>query len=152
MGQTIGRATLVSEAKKFTNCEYALCFARARALVLTARAMLVPKDAVDQLWESFNDVAEGFGLSIEEFLEITRTALKDYMELSDKKIDQLSAKVFGVFDDDKVICVPYYCRTRQTCADPCTPSTAAERARRCTGVPQCVRAALGHVPRSQVEL
>jgi hypothetical protein len=28
------------------------------------------------VWESFNDVAEGFGLSIEEFLEINRTALK----------------------------------------------------------------------------
>lgn len=62
----------------------------------------VPKDAVDQLWESFNDVAEGFGLSIEEFLEITRTALKEHMELSDKKIDQVSAKAFGIFDDDKV--------------------------------------------------
>ena len=62
----------------------------------------MPKDAVDQLWESFNDVAEGFGLSIEEFLEITRTALKEHMELSDKKIDQVSAKAFGTFDDDKV--------------------------------------------------
>jgi WD40 repeat protein/Ca2+-binding EF-hand superfamily protein len=80
MGQTIGRATVVPEAKKFVN---------------------LPKDAVDQLWESFNDVAEGFGLSIEEFLEINRTALKEYMELSDKKIDQLSAKVFAVLDDDK---------------------------------------------------
>ena len=69
---------------------------------MSLRVLAVPKDAVDQLWESFNDVAEGFGLSIEEFLEITRTALKDYMELSDKKIDQLSAKVFAVFDDDKV--------------------------------------------------
>ena len=63
--------------------------------------MNLPKDAVDQLWESFNDVAEGFGLSIEEFLEINRTALKEHMELSDKKIDQLSAKVFSVLDDDK---------------------------------------------------
>eukprot|EP00937_MAST-01D_sp_MAST-1D-sp2_P003926 g3926.t1 len=80
MGQTIGKAAIVPEAKKFVN---------------------LPKDAVDQLWESFNDVAEGFGLSIEEFLEITRTALKDTMELSDKKIDQLSAKVFAVLDDDK---------------------------------------------------
>ena len=65
------------------------------------RVCSVPKDAVDQLWESFNDVAEGFGLSIEEFLEINRTALKEHMELSDKKIDQLSAKVFSVLDDDK---------------------------------------------------
>ena len=80
MGQTIGRATIVPEVRKFVN---------------------LPKDAVDQLWESFNDVAEGFGLSIEEFLEINRTALKEHMELSDKKIDQLSAKVFSVLDDDK---------------------------------------------------
>jgi hypothetical protein len=38
----------------------------------------VPKNCVYELWEAFNDVAEGFGLTISEFQEILRVAIKDY--------------------------------------------------------------------------
>lgn len=38
----------------------------------------VPKPCIYELWEAFNDVAEGFGLSVHEFQEIIRVAIKDY--------------------------------------------------------------------------
>jgi hypothetical protein len=38
----------------------------------------VPKSCIYELWEAFNDVAEGFGLTVTEFQEIIRVAIKDY--------------------------------------------------------------------------
>jgi hypothetical protein len=38
----------------------------------------VPKSCVYELWEAFNDVAEGFGLTVTEVQEIVRVAIKDY--------------------------------------------------------------------------
>lgn len=45
-------------------------------------------------------VAEGFGLTVDEFLEILRVCLKDYLEYSEKKLDQIGKAVFTTLDDD----------------------------------------------------
>ncbi len=60
----------------------------------------VPEAAINNLWDAFNDVAEGFGLTVEEFLEIIRVSLKEFTEMTDKRLDLSSQKVFAVFDND----------------------------------------------------
>lgn len=54
------------------------------------------------LWEAFNDVAEGFGLTIIEFREMLQCSLKEYLGFSETRMVELADTVFGVFDDDKV--------------------------------------------------
>jgi Ca2+-binding EF-hand superfamily protein len=60
----------------------------------------LPKSNIYELWEAFNDIAEGFGLALDEFLEIIRVCLKDYLEYNEKKLDQVGKAVFTTFDDD----------------------------------------------------
>lgn len=79
MGQTIGRAPLTPGPEHFTN---------------------LPKSNIYELWEAFNDIAEGFGLALDEFIEIIRVCLKDYLEYSEKKLDQIAKAVFTTLDDD----------------------------------------------------
>ena len=50
MGQVLGRALFQEGALPFVNLQ---------------------RNAVYDLWESFNDVAEGFGINMEEFKEIS---------------------------------------------------------------------------------
>ena len=60
----------------------------------------LPQKIIYELWSSFNDMAEGFGLTQDEFLEIIRVCLKDYLEYSAKKLDQVGKAVFTTLDDD----------------------------------------------------
>ena len=64
MGQTIGRAPLLTPPRHFVN---------------------LPKTCIYELWEAFNDIAEGFGLTSEEMCEILRVVLKDVLGYSEKK-------------------------------------------------------------------
>lgn len=54
------------------------------------------------LWEAFNDVAEGFGLTIIEFREMLQCSLKEYLGFGETRMVELADAVFRVFDDDKV--------------------------------------------------
>lgn len=54
------------------------------------------------LWEAFNDVAEGFGLTVVEFREILQCATKEYLGINDKSLADLADAVFKTFDDDQV--------------------------------------------------
>lgn len=57
---------------------------------------------MNALWESFNDVAEGFGLSQDEMAEICR-ALQPSLEVHARAdMDQLSAALFSALDTDEV--------------------------------------------------
>ena len=42
-----------------------------------------------------------FGMTSDEFLEILRVCLKDYLEYSEKKLDNIAKAVFIIFDDDQ---------------------------------------------------
>lgn len=79
MGQTIGRAPLLTPPRHFVN---------------------LPKTSVYELWEAFNDIAEGFGLTSEEMCEILRVVLKDVLGYSEKKLDGISRALFVTLDDD----------------------------------------------------
>jgi hypothetical protein len=60
---------------------------------------------VYDLWEAFNDIAEGFGLTIEEFQEILKSALMEYLGVTERVLNTDTEKVFRTFDDDEVIIV-----------------------------------------------
>ncbi len=64
--------------------------------------VLVPKSCVYDLWEAFNDIAEGFGLTIEEFQEILKSALLEYIGVIERVLNIDTEKVFRAFDDDDV--------------------------------------------------
>jgi hypothetical protein len=58
---------------------------------------------VYDLWEAFNDIAEGFGLTIEEFQEIIKSALMEYLNITEKVLNVDTDAVFRVFDNDEVV-------------------------------------------------
>ncbi|CAM9961952.1 unnamed protein product, partial [Ectocarpus sp. 8 AP-2014] len=62
----------------------------------------VPRACVLDLWEAFNDVAEGFGLTIIEFREMLQCSLKEYLGFTDSRLTEVADAVFSTFDDDKV--------------------------------------------------
>ena len=68
----------------------------------------MPKSCVYDLWEAFNDIAEGFGLTIEEFQEIIKSALMEYLGITEKMLNVDTDSVFRVFDSDEVS-IPYRC-------------------------------------------
>jgi microtubule-associated protein-like 6 len=80
MGQTLGRAPLPGSCKRFLN---------------------LPKSCINDLWEAFNDIAEGFGLTIEEFQEIVKSALMEYLGVTEKILNLDTDTVFRMFDDDE---------------------------------------------------
>ena len=81
MGQTLGRAPLPAGCRRFLN---------------------LPRSCIYDLWEAFNDIAEGFGLTIEEFQEILKSALMEYLGVTERVLNTDTDKVFQIFDDDQV--------------------------------------------------
>ena len=61
----------------------------------------VPRSCVYDLWDAFNDIAEGFGLSIEEFQEILKSALLEHLGVTERVLNIDTDKVFRVFDNDE---------------------------------------------------
>lgn len=54
------------------------------------------------LWETFNDIAEGFGLTVIEFREILQCSVKEYLGINEKSLAEVADAVFRTFDDDQV--------------------------------------------------
>ncbi|CAM9122646.1 unnamed protein product [Ascophyllum nodosum] len=81
MGQTIGKAPLANpEVAHFAN---------------------LPRSCVFDLWEAFNDVAEGFGLTVIEFREMLQCSIKEYLGFSEIRLVEVADAVFRTFDDDE---------------------------------------------------
>eukprot|EP01031_Cornospumella_fuschlensis_P040730 gene40730-49672_t len=79
MGQTIGRAPLPNKCGRFLN---------------------LPKRCIFDLWEAFNDIAEGFGLTIEEFAEILKSATMEFLQVTEKNLGPDIDALFRLLDDD----------------------------------------------------
>lgn len=62
---------------------------------------IVSLPSVEAIWEAFNDLADGFGVSLYEFKEIC-AELADELGMNRAKIDEKSNSLFGILDDDKV--------------------------------------------------
>lgn len=67
MGQRHGKAVYDHAARPFVNLSFA---------------------AVGTLWETFNDVADGFGINLHEFREIC-SELGEELQLNRAKVDQV---------------------------------------------------------------
>jgi WD40 repeat protein len=61
----------------------------------------VPRSCIYELWEAFNDIAEGFGLTIEEFQEIVKSAIMEYLSVTERQLNFDTDAVFRLFDDDQ---------------------------------------------------
>ena len=72
----------------------------------------MPRSSVYELWESFNDIAEGFWLTVAEFKEIVKSAIMEYLSVTERQLNFDTDAVFRLFDDDEVkhihILVDYY--------------------------------------------
>jgi Ca2+-binding EF-hand superfamily protein len=79
MGQQIGKATLIPVAAPFSN---------------------LSRRAIANLWQAFNDIADGFGLSKDEFEEIC-CDLKDEWNVSRLAVSGKASAFFYVMDTDK---------------------------------------------------
>ena len=66
------------------------------------RFHVVPRSCVYDLWEAFNDIAEGFGLTVEEFQEIIKSALLEFLRVTERQLNSDSDAVFRLLDDDSV--------------------------------------------------
>ena len=81
MGQTIGRATIPETCRRVVN---------------------LPTSLVTNIWEAFNDIAEGFGLSIEEMKEILKLSIIDHFAISERAVNKDAEALFRILDDDEV--------------------------------------------------
>lgn len=80
MGQVLGRALFQEGALPFVNLQ---------------------RNAVYDLWESFNDVAEGFGINMEEFKEICSVLQAPLGNIRKPALERLCETLFeGVLDTD----------------------------------------------------
>lgn len=79
MGQKLGKPTFLPAAELFAN---------------------LPRRAISNLWQVFNDIADGFGISKDELEEICAD-LKDELNLSRIAMLAKADSLFLVFDTDK---------------------------------------------------
>ena len=79
MGQKHGRASILVSAEPFTN---------------------LPRKAIAHVWQVFNDLADGFGISVDEVVEICAD-LKDELNVSRLSIIEKSTALFEVLDTDR---------------------------------------------------
>lgn len=80
MGQKFGKAQPLDSAHPLVNLDTA---------------------SVNSLWEAFNDVAEGFGINIEEFTEITMVLQRALGNASKHDILKISEGIFLTLDTDE---------------------------------------------------
>lgn len=64
-------------------------------------AATVSLPAIEALWEAFNDLADGFGVSQYEFKEICAEVVSE-MGVNRVKMDERSTALFWLLDQDKV--------------------------------------------------
>lgn len=65
-------------------------------------AYAVSGNALEKLWRTFNVVADGFGLTEEEFLDILTAGITTDYGREDETLGPAGAELFALFDTDKV--------------------------------------------------
>ena len=61
----------------------------------------MPREAIEDLYEQWNDVAEGFGVDKEESSEIF-SVLQETLDMAKKPLASISDLLFDVYDTDNV--------------------------------------------------
>lgn len=62
----------------------------------------MPKRCIYELWTAFNDIAEGFGLTVEEFNEILKNATMEHLQSTERTLAPEIDALFRSLDDDEV--------------------------------------------------
>tara|TARA_B110000208_G_scaffold126109_1_gene153642 strand:+ start:155 stop:622 length:468 start_codon:yes stop_codon:yes gene_type:complete len=110
MGQKLGKAEFIEEARPFLN---------------------LPSDSVRKLWDAFNDVAEGFGLNSDEFKTICEAAkLHEFLATSRTELDAAVDRIFIAFDTDEVRACALRFARGQSALQTLSHALAATRAHR----------------------
>jgi hypothetical protein len=120
MGQTIGRAPMPHKCARFINRKLNR-FTLLSVVTLFSTVTSVPRRSMYELWTSYNDIAEGFGLTIEEFSEILKGGTIEYLAVTERTLAPEIDALFRLLDDDEVKIVSvnstfvvtlfYLCRT-----------------------------------------
>ena len=64
--------------------------------------------AIEAMWDTFNNVADGFGINCQEFQEVC-CELGTELDIPKDRMDALSEEIFKALDTDEV-CLSYaYC-------------------------------------------
>lgn len=79
MGNTLGKANIKDEALPFIN---------------------LPGSLIYDLRQNVYEVAEGLGLTLEEFKKIIRLCLQEFLSIPDANIDECSEALFRIFNDN----------------------------------------------------
>ena len=79
MGQKLGKATFAEASRPFLNLSFA---------------------AIEAMWDTFNNVADGFGINAQEFEEIC-AELGTELDVPKERMDELSREMFMAFDTDE---------------------------------------------------
>jgi hypothetical protein len=58
--------------------------------------------AIEAMWDTFNNVADGFGINCQEFQEIC-SELGTELDIPKDRMDALAEEVFKAFDTDEVL-------------------------------------------------
>ncbi len=61
----------------------------------------MPKRCVYELWSAYNDIAEGFGLTMEEFSEIVKSSCMEYLSVTERILAPDIDALFRLLDDDE---------------------------------------------------
>ena len=80
MGQIIGKAKIKEEALPFIN---------------------LPRSLIYDLRQTVYEVAEGYGLTLQELREIIRLCLREFVRIPETNIDECSDALFHLFSDDE---------------------------------------------------
>ncbi len=63
----------------------------------------MPKDSIYALWEAFNEVAEGFGLSPDTFRAIcVRADLAQTLNVTKEQLEHFASAIYRALDTDMV--------------------------------------------------
>ena len=80
MGQQIGRARLIEEGKPYAN---------------------LSTEAIQEMWDKFNEVAEGFGISMDVFKSICGVLVEEVAMGDEDILSDYSEAIFRSFDTDE---------------------------------------------------
>eukprot|EP00949_MAST-11_sp_MAST-11-sp1_P004459 g4459.t1 len=80
MGQRIGKASLIEEMKPFAN---------------------LSAEAIQECWDKFNEVAEGFGISLDIFKSVCSVTIEEIAEGDEDLLGAYAENCFRAFDTDE---------------------------------------------------
>lgn len=100
MGQKLGKAQFYVEVDPFTNCKCRCFVYFILGPLLTCMLCIVPRRSIALLWQVFNDIADGFGITKDEMQDIF-CDLAIELNISQMAAKEKACALFLILDTDK---------------------------------------------------